>query len=40
MVVNDLDIECIVVLPFKADAPLLVDPDAVLTLAIVINVKR
>jgi hypothetical protein len=34
MIINDLDIERVSVLPLEADAPLLIDPDAVLTLAI------
>jgi hypothetical protein len=34
MVIDDLDIERVSVLPFEADAPLLINADAVLALAI------
>lgn len=34
MIVNDLDIERVSVFPLEADAPLLIDPDTVLALAI------
>jgi hypothetical protein len=34
MVIDNLDIIGVIALPFKADAPLLVNPDAMLTLSI------
>jgi hypothetical protein len=37
MVINDLDIIGITVLPHKANAPLLVDPDAVLPLPVTVQ---
>jgi hypothetical protein len=37
MVVNDLYIECIVVLPSKTDTPLPADPDAELTFAVALQ---
>jgi hypothetical protein len=37
MVIDDLDVMGITFFPYKADAPLLVDPDAVLTLSIIMQ---
>ena len=34
MIVDDLDVECVAVIPAEADPPLIIDPDAMLTLPI------
>lgn len=34
MVINDLDLKGITAFPYEADAPLLIDPDAVLPLSV------
>lgn len=37
MVIDDLDIERVAILPFEADAPLLIDADAVLASAVALE---